>query len=85
MMMPWLILGILNSSFFRIDTVSVNVNGDNARELGRSRGGLCAYKVTSGVFSLVVKSPFPKVQFPIFQHPLTPAQEIVAVRKISYV
>ena len=29
-MMPWLILGIVNDIFFRIDTVSVNNNGDIA-------------------------------------------------------
>ena len=29
-MMPWLILGVVNDLFFRIDTVSVNINGDIA-------------------------------------------------------
>ena len=40
MMMPWLILGIINSFFFRVGTASANGNGyiklNSARELGRS-------------------------------------------------
>ena len=39
MMMPWLILGIVSSLFFRVGTASANGNGDSkfnsARELGR--------------------------------------------------
>ena len=42
MMMPWLILGVVNSFFFRVGTVSANSNGDikhnSARELGRYFG-----------------------------------------------
>ena len=39
MMMPWLILGIVSSFFFRVGTASANGNGviehKSARELGR--------------------------------------------------
>ena len=39
MMMPWPILGIVTSFFFRVGTESANGNGDiehnSARELGR--------------------------------------------------
>ena len=52
--MPWHVVGILNSSFFRIDTVSVNDNGDNehlalnsARELREVHEGV---KVLIGNF-----------------------------------
>ena len=52
--MPWRVVGILNSSFFRIDTVSVNDNGDNehlalnsARELREVHEGV---KVLIGNF-----------------------------------
>ena len=52
--MPWRVVGILNSSFFRIDTVCVNDNGDNehlalnsARELREVHEGV---KVLIGNF-----------------------------------
>ena len=80
MMMPWLILGVVNSLFFRVGTVSANGNGaiehNSARELGRYFGG--------GVQSLVESLPSLEVELLPFQCPLTLAQEIILVCKLFY-
>ena len=79
-MMPWLILGVVNSFFFRVGTVSANGNGDiehnSARELGWYFGG--------GVQSLVESLPSLEVELQSSKRPLTQAQEIILVCKLFY-
>ena len=76
-MVPWLILGVVNSFFFRVGTVSANGNGaiehNSARELGRYFGG--------GVQSLVESLPSLEVELQSSKRPLTQVQEINLVRK----
>ena len=87
-MMPWLILGVFNSYFFRVDTVRVIdslfcgkiINGDNehlapdsARELREVHEGVRCLKGNSGVNILLVLSLHsPKVQLLISQTPADP-------------
>ena len=79
-MMPWPILGIVTSFFFRVGTVSANGNGaiehNSARELGRYFGG--------GVQSLVESLPSLEVELQSSKCPLTQAQEIILVCKLFY-
>ena len=94
-MMPWLILGVFNSYFFRVDTVSVIdslfcgkiINGDNehlapdsARELREGHEGVRCLIGNSGVNILVLSLHSPKVHLLLSQTPADPAQEIVLVR-----
>ena len=68
-MMPWLLLGVISSFFFRVGTASANGNGvielNSARELGRKFGG--------GVHILVVSLKSPKVNLLSFQTPTNPS------------
>ena len=79
-MMPWLILGIVNSFFFRVDTECVIVSGDNehlahssARELREVHKGVVCLKGNLGVNILLDLSLHPlKVQLLISQTPADP-------------